>query len=103
LLHPWGLDAFYSLKRLYLRLKSNHCLMWKETDNKLVREFRFKDFQEAFTFMTRVAFISEKMGHHPAWFNVYNYVRVELSTHDAGDIITDRDRRLALAIDEILQ
>ncbi len=77
--------------------------MWQEKDNKLVREFRFKDFQEAFTFMTRVAFISEKSGHHPAWFNVYNYVRVELSTHDAGDIITDKDRKLALAIDEILQ
>ncbi len=77
--------------------------MWKESDNKLVREFRFKDLQEAFTFMTRVAFISEKMGHHPAWFNVYNYVRVELSTHDAGDVITERDRKLALAIDEILQ
>lgn len=77
--------------------------MWRETDNKLVREFRFKDFQEAFTFMTRAAFIAEKMNHHPAWFNVYNYVRVELSTHDAGDVITEKDRKLALAIDEILQ
>lgn len=77
--------------------------MWKESDNKLVREFRFKDFQEAFTFMTRVALIAEKMGHHPAWFNVYNYVRIELSTHDAGDVITERDRKLALAIDAILQ
>ncbi|MFN8697919.1 MAG: 4a-hydroxytetrahydrobiopterin dehydratase, partial [Flavobacteriales bacterium] len=77
--------------------------MWKESDNKLIREFRFKDFQEAFTFMTRVAFIAEKMNHHPAWFNVYNYVRIELSTHDAGDAITEKDRRLALAIDEILQ
>jgi 4a-hydroxytetrahydrobiopterin dehydratase len=77
--------------------------MWREIDNKLVREFRFKDFQEAFTFMTRVAFISEKMNHHPAWFNVYNYVRLELSTHDAGDVITEKDRRLALGIDEILQ
>ena len=77
--------------------------MWKETDNKLVREFRFKDFQKAVTFMTRVAFLSEKTGHHPAWFNVFNYVRIELSTHDAGDIITDKDRKLAIAIDEILQ
>jgi 4a-hydroxytetrahydrobiopterin dehydratase len=77
--------------------------MWRETDNKLVREFRFKDFQEAFTFMTRAAFIAEKMNHHPAWFNVYNYVRIELSTHDAGDLITEKDRKLALAIDEILQ
>ncbi|MEN9638645.1 MAG: hypothetical protein RLZZ262_513 [Bacteroidota bacterium] len=53
--------------------------------------------------MTRVAFIAEKMNHHPAWFNVYNYVKLELSTHDAGDVITDKDRKLALAIDEILQ
>lgn len=77
--------------------------MWREIDNKLVREFRFKDFQEAFTFLTRVAFIAEKQNHHPAWFNVYNYVKIELSTHDAGDIITEKDRKLALAIDEILQ
>ena len=77
--------------------------MWKETDNKLVREFRFKDFQEAFTFMTRVDFIAEKMGHHPNWINVNNYVRIELSTHDENDMVTDKDRRLALQIDEILQ
>jgi len=77
--------------------------MWKEIDNKLVREFRFKDFQEAFTFMTRVSFIAEKLGHHPAWFNVFNYVRIELSTHDVGDVITEKDRRLAILIDEILQ
>jgi len=77
--------------------------MWKETDNKLVREFRFKDFQEAFTFMTRVAFLCEKVNHHPAWFNVYNYVRIELSSHDAGDIITEKDRSLALKIDAILE
>ena len=77
--------------------------MWKEQDNKLVREFRFKDFSEAFTFMTRVAFICEKMDHHPSWYNVYNYVRIELSTHDEGNRITDKDRQLALAIDDFLQ
>jgi 4a-hydroxytetrahydrobiopterin dehydratase len=76
--------------------------MWKESDNKLVREFRFKDFPEAFTFMTRVAFLCEKTNHHPAWFNIHNYVRIELSTHDAGDIVTDKDRQLAMKIDEIL-
>jgi 4a-hydroxytetrahydrobiopterin dehydratase len=81
----------------------NYSTMWRELDNKLVREFRFKDFQEAFTFLTRVAFLAEKSGHHPAWFNVYNYVRIELSTHDAGDVVTERDRRMAVAIDEILQ
>lgn len=77
--------------------------MWHEQDQKLVREFKFADFMEAFTFMTRVALIAEKMNHHPTWYNVYNYVRIELSTHDADDSITERDRRLAKAIDEILQ
>lgn len=77
--------------------------MWNETNNRLVREFRFKDFQEAFTFMTRVAFLAEKMDHHPNWSNSYNYVRIELYTHDEGDVITDKDRRLARSIDEIIQ
>ncbi|WP_306644178.1 4a-hydroxytetrahydrobiopterin dehydratase [Sanyastnella coralliicola] len=77
--------------------------MWQENDDKLVREFRFKDFGEAFTFMTRVAMIAEKMNHHPTWYNVYNYVRIELSTHDAGNKITEKDYRLARAIDEFLQ
>jgi len=77
--------------------------MWKESDNKLIREFRFMDFQEAFTFMTRVAFLCEKLNHHVAWFNVFNYVRIELSTHDAGDIVTEKDRNLALKIDAILE
>jgi 4a-hydroxytetrahydrobiopterin dehydratase len=87
-------------RKLYIWEKLS--TMWRELDNKLVREFRFKDFQEAFTFLTRVAFLAEKSGHHPAWFNVYNYVRIELSTHDAGDVVTERDRRMAVAIDEIL-
>jgi len=77
--------------------------MWREIDNKLVREFRFKNFQEAFTFMTRVALIAEKMDHHPTWYNVYNYVRIELSTHDQSDMVTDKDRKLAHAIDAILE
>ncbi len=76
--------------------------MWQEKDNKLVREFRFKDFQEAFTFMVRVAFIAEKMNHHPDWYNVYNYVRIELTTHDSGHAITTQDRKLAMEIDMIL-
>lgn len=76
--------------------------MWTERENKLVREFRFKDFEEAFTFMVRVAMMAQKMNHHPAWFNVYNYVKIELSTHDAGDVITDKDRMLARDIDAIL-
>jgi 4a-hydroxytetrahydrobiopterin dehydratase len=77
--------------------------MWREIDNKLVREFRFKDFQEAFTFMTRVALIAERMDHHPNWFNAYNYVRIELSTTESSEMVTDRDRKMSHAIDAILE
>lgn len=77
--------------------------MWQESNGRLVREFKFKDFQEAFTFMTRVGFMAEKMDHHPNWSNSYNFVRIELYTHDQGDVVTEKDRRLALAIDSIIQ
>ncbi|MCU0444624.1 MAG: 4a-hydroxytetrahydrobiopterin dehydratase [Microscillaceae bacterium] len=75
--------------------------MWREEDNKLKKTFVFKDFNQAFGFMTRVALIAEKMDHHPWWANVYNKVEVELNTHDAGDIVTDKDHQLATAIDAI--
>ncbi|MGB1619135.1 MAG: 4a-hydroxytetrahydrobiopterin dehydratase [Flavobacteriales bacterium] len=77
--------------------------MWMEKDNHLVREFRFKDFGEAFTFMTRVAFLAEQQGHHPVFHNEYSYVRIELNTHDMGHVVTERDRKLADAIDRLLQ
>ena len=76
--------------------------MWKEKDNSLYRKFEFKDFTEAFAFMTRVALIAEKMDHHPKWTNVYNTVEVWLSTHDAGDVVTEKDRKLAKKIDGLL-
>jgi len=76
--------------------------MWKETNNQLVRSLEFKDFTEAFSFMTRVAFIAEKMNHHPEWSNVYNKVEIRLSTHDAGNTVTDKDRKLASEIDKLL-
>lgn len=76
--------------------------MWKETDNKLYRKFQFKNFSEALAFMTRVAIEAEKMDHHPLWTNVYNTVEVWLSTHDAGDIVTDKDHKLAAKIDALL-
>ena len=76
--------------------------MWKEEDNKLKRSFQFKDFSEAFAFMTRVAMAAEKMDHHPYWTNVYNNVSIELSTHDAGDIVTEKDRKLASTIDSLV-
>ena len=73
--------------------------MWTEKENKLYRKFKFKDFSEAFAFMTRVALEAEKMDHHPLWTNGYNTVEIWLSTHDAGDVVTDKDRKLADAID----
>jgi 4a-hydroxytetrahydrobiopterin dehydratase len=76
--------------------------MWQETDNKLYRKFSFRNFSEAFAFMTRVALEAEKMDHHPLWTNVYNTVEIWLSTHDEGDIITGKDRTLAQKIDAIL-
>lgn len=75
--------------------------MWKEDNNRLTRNFTFNDFTEAFGFMTRVALIAEKMDHHPTWTNTYNKVQIELSTHDAGNTVTERDRRLAKAIDTL--
>ena len=76
--------------------------MWKEEDNRLKRSFQFKDFVEAFGFMTKVAILAEKMDHHPFWTNVYSNVEIELSTHDAGDIVTERDHKLAAAIDQLV-
>ncbi|GAB4396787.1 MAG: hypothetical protein OHK0053_11710 [Microscillaceae bacterium] len=76
--------------------------MWTEADNKLRRTFTFKDFSEAFGFMSRVALLAEKMDHHPWWANVYNRVEIELTTHDAGNTVTDKDRALAAAIDALL-
>ncbi len=76
--------------------------MWKETDNKLYRKFEFSDFSEAFSFMTRVALIAEKMDHHPLWTNVYNTVEIWLSTHDVGDIVTEKDKKLAEEIDSLI-
>lgn len=77
--------------------------MWREADNKLIREFRFSNFQEAFTFMTRVAFIAERLNHHPSWYNSGNYVRIELFTHDSGNTISDSDRAFAEEVNEILR
>lgn len=76
--------------------------MWEEKDKQLYRSFQFSDFKEAFGFMTKVALIAEKMDHHPYWSNVYNKVEIYLSTHDAGDIVTDKDHKLAKAIDGLL-
>ena len=75
--------------------------MWKEQNNQLTRKFEFKDFSEAFAFMARVAMLAEQHNHHPHLTNEYNKVEIRLSTHDAGNIITDKDRKLAAAIDAL--
>jgi 4a-hydroxytetrahydrobiopterin dehydratase len=75
--------------------------MWKEDNNQLQASFKFKDFVEAFSFMTEVAFLAEKMNHHPSWHNVYNTVSIALNTHDAGNIVTDKDRKLAQLIEGV--
>lgn len=75
--------------------------MWTEQDNFLQRTFTFKDFSEAFAFMARVALIAEKMDHHPDWSNVYNKVHIKLNTHSAGSTVTEKDRKLAAAVDRI--
>jgi len=75
--------------------------MWQEKDNKLTRTFTFSDFKEALAFIVQVGIVSEKQDHHPEIQNVYNKVVIGLSTHDAGNIITEKDRELAKAIDEL--
>lgn len=76
--------------------------MWQETNNFLVKEFVFQNFTQAFAFMTEVAFLAEKHNHHPNWSNVYNRVEIKLTTHDAGNTVTDKDRNLAKAIDALV-
>jgi 4a-hydroxytetrahydrobiopterin dehydratase len=73
--------------------------MWEEKDNKLYRKFQFKNFSEAFAFMTQIALAAEKMDHHPKWTNEYNQLEIWLSTHDAGDVVTEKDKKLASIID----
>lgn len=74
---------------------------WIEENNTLKRSFTFKNFIEAWSFMTKVAMVAEKMNHHPEWSNVYNKVSITLTTHDEGNRITEKDRELAKKIDEL--
>jgi 4a-hydroxytetrahydrobiopterin dehydratase len=76
--------------------------MWTEEANQLKKSFTFQNFQEAFAFMTRVAFLAEAQQHHPNWSNVYNRVDIVLTTHDAGNVVTEKDHKLARAIDQLL-
>jgi 4a-hydroxytetrahydrobiopterin dehydratase len=77
--------------------------MWIEEDNALKKNFTFPDFNTAFAFMVEVSKIANEMDHHPYWYNMYNQVGIELQTHDAGDIVTDKDRQMATAIDKLLE
>jgi 4a-hydroxytetrahydrobiopterin dehydratase len=74
---------------------------WTEENNQLSKTFKFNSFAEAISWMVKAAFIIEKMNHHPEWSNVYNKVHVVLRSHDAGNIVTDRDRALAKALDTL--
>lgn len=74
---------------------------WTESEGRLQRDFVFADFSEAFAFMTRVALLAERRNHHPDWSNSWNRVTISLTTHDAGSNVTDSDRELAAAIDEL--
>lgn len=76
---------------------------WVFEDNKLKKSFLFKDFIEAFGFISRVAVLAEKVNHHPTWSNTYNRVTIELTTHDQGNTVTDRDYKLAEQIDQLLK
>ena len=74
---------------------------WTEETGKLTKTFVFKNFTEAFSFMTRVAMVAEKMDHHPEWSNIYNRVTIALCTHEEGSRVTDKDWKLAAAIDKL--
>jgi len=75
--------------------------MWTEKDDRLIGSFEFDDFNSAFGFMTRVALVAEQRNHHPDWSNSYNKVEISLCTHDAGSVVTNRDRELAAIIESI--
>ena len=77
--------------------------MWVENKNSLEKDFVFDNFIEAFSFMTKVAFLAEKDNHHPTMLNTYNKVKITLSTHDAGNKVTQKDTLLAKKIDKIVQ
>ena len=74
---------------------------WKEKNNTLIKTFEFKTFEEAMLFMQSAAPFISQSDHHPTWTNTYNRVHVELTTHDAGNSVTQKDRKLAKVLDEV--
>jgi 4a-hydroxytetrahydrobiopterin dehydratase len=93
-------EEYRKLSKDEIRKQLGKLRKWKIVNGKLRRDFEFRDFNEAFGFMTRVALEVEKLNHHPEWFNAYNKVRIELITHDVGGI-SNYDFRLARVIDRI--
>lgn len=85
-----AVESFLKKKNGWARVKGKKAIH---------KTYAFKDFNQAFGFMTRVALVAEQMNHHPEWFNVYNRVEVTLTTHDAGDV-TEKDVALATAMDK---
>jgi 4a-hydroxytetrahydrobiopterin dehydratase len=75
---------------------------WVLSDNKLTKIFEFKTFEEAIDFMVRASIVISELDHHPEWTNVYNRVMVSLCTHDAGNMVTQKDHDLATALDRVL-
>jgi 4a-hydroxytetrahydrobiopterin dehydratase len=76
-------------------------MSWVENDGALTQTFEFADFSAAFAFMTRVALLAETRNHHPDWSNSWNRVTISLTTHDAGSVVTEADRSMAAAIDDL--
>lgn len=74
---------------------------WQEVDGALYKKFEFANFADAFAFMTKVAQLAEEQDHHPDWSNSWNVVEINLCSHDKGRTITERDHRLAAAINEL--
>lgn len=89
------------LTELQIRAQLKDLNSWDYQDGSLVTSFEFKDFKDAFSVMTRIAFEAERLNHHPNWFNVYNQLDISLSTHDA-DGVTEKDFEMAKIIDELI-
>jgi 4a-hydroxytetrahydrobiopterin dehydratase len=94
-------DEYRKLSKQEIQKSMKKLRGWKIVRGKVLqRNFEFEDFEDAFSFMTRVALEVEKLNHHPEWFNVYNKVRVELTTHDVGGL-SNFDFKLGSIIDKI--
>jgi 4a-hydroxytetrahydrobiopterin dehydratase len=92
------LDMLSILEYIYLLM---YCLMpWEEKDNALIKTYVFHDFPTALSWMVQCSFVIEHVGHHPEWTNVYNTVRVKLTTHDAGGVVTEKDMELSRLLDK---